>query len=207
METIRNIFCVGRNYVAHVEELKNEVPTEPLFFMKPTHAAAFVETSPVIQLPKDQGAVHHEIELVVQLQQDYDCELPLEELVGSVCLGLDLTLRDVQSIAKQQGLPWLAAKGFRNSAVLSQEVAFRDLNWWQQLHFHLLKNGQMQQASAADCMIYPLPELLAFCHQHYGLKQGDILFTGTPAGVGPLHAGDALELYLEDQLLGSLCVE
>lgn len=207
METIRNIFCVGRNYVAHVAELQNEVPTEPMFFMKPTHAAVFTETSPVLQLPKDQGTIHHEIELVVQLKQDYDGTLPLEELLGSVCLGLDLTLRDVQSVAKQKGLPWLAAKGFRNSAILSREVPFHGQAWWDHLHFHLLKNGQMQQAGAADCMIYPLSELLAFCHQHYGLKQGDILFTGTPAGVGPLHADDTLELYLEDELLGSLCIE
>ncbi|MFT8929880.1 MAG: fumarylacetoacetate hydrolase family protein [Sporolactobacillus sp.] len=203
---INNIFCVGRNYVDHAKELHNAVPTEPMIFTKPTHAVAWMNGG-VITLPRDQGAIHYESELVLHIGRDYQPGLTADDLVDTMALGLDFTLRDVQSELKKKGYPWLAAKGFRNSAALTRFIPFPGLKSCAQLAFSMRKNGHECQRGAIGDMIFAPDALLAFCAAHYGLKAGDILYTGTPAGVGPLAADDTLALYWGDELLGSAAIE
>lgn len=205
MKNINNIYCVGRNYRAHAKELQNAVPKEPLFFMKPTHAAVFLGTENVLTLPKEQGSVHFELELVIRLKRAYEPGLFLEEVIDSIALGLDFTLRDVQNSAKEDGLPWLKAKGFPNSAALTAERSFRQQDW-SELSFKLLKNGVVQQVGFTADMIFDLPTLLGFCQKHFGLDKDDLIFTGTPAGVGAVSSGDQLQLILDETVLADVTI-
>lgn len=203
--SINTIFCVGRNYRAHAAELNNAVPTEPLIFTKPSQAAVMIDEATALNLPKNQGAVHYETELVVRMKSKYDPSKPLNELIESIGLGLDLTLRDVQTIAKQKGLPWLNAKGFKHSAILTREIPFTSIADWSKLSFSLEKNGVLAQIGYVHDMIFSLETLLAYLDQHFGLEKDDLIFTGTPEGVGPINADDHFTLRLNDQVLGS-CV-
>lgn len=198
MTKIANLFCVGRNYVAHAKELNNAVPKQPMFFMKPSHAACFVEEKTAVTLPQNQGELHYEVELVIRMKQPYQEGLPLEEMIAEVALGIDFTLRDVQQVAKEKGTPWLAAKGFKNSAVLSQSVPFESEKWFNELHFTLHKNQQLVQDGKPSLMIFPLREILRSCEQQFGLDKDDWIFTGTPEGVGPTEAGDQFTMTLMD---------
>ncbi|TYP69581.1 fumarylacetoacetate hydrolase family protein [Paenibacillus methanolicus] len=190
---IRNIYCVGRNYALHAKELGNDVPGEPMIFGKPTHALNPAEGTLV--LPAGIGEIHHEVELVVRIASDYAPGKPLSELIDGVALGIDWTARDVQSALKEKRHPWLLAKGFKGSATLS---AFRPFEGEQfaSLTFSLVKNGEtIQQGSPAD-MIFPLRQLVDFIGSRFGLGAGDLIYTGTPAGVGPVADGDTLEMKL-----------
>ncbi len=206
MESIGNVFCVGRNYQAHIEELDNQRPEEPVWFMKPTHSVVYCQGDQRIVLPKEQGDVHYEIELVVQMKADYTPDQPLEMLLGSVALGLDLTLRDLQSDLKATRLPWLRAKGFKNSAVLTEGLPYSSLEAFADTNFHLKINDQIVQKGNTQLMIFKLEELLASCWEQFDLKTGDLIFTGTPAGVGALADGDKVEMYLNDGCLGEFTV-
>lgn len=206
MEPIGNVFCVGRNYQAHIDELKNQRPEEPVWFMKPTHSVAYCNQDQRIILPGEQGDVHYEVELVIQMKADYVPNKPLEMLLGSVSLGLDLTLREVQSTLKAKGLPWLRAKGFKNSAVLTEGVPYSSLGEFDELNFQLTINGQVVQNGDTGLMIFKLEELLASCWEQFDLKAGDIIFTGTPAGVGALADGDKVEMFLNGGCLGECVV-
>lgn len=201
--TIRTIFCVGRNYRAHAAELHNALPTEPLLFTKPAQAALQISNKTPLSLPKNHGSVHYETELVVRLKTTYDPTKPLAELIESVGLGLDLTLRDVQSVAKEKGLPWLLAKGFKNSAILTKEVPFINEPWWNTLQFSLTKNNEIVQIGKVSDLIFSLRELLDYIDEQFGLGANDLVFTGTPAGVGPIHPGDTFTLTLGTEVLGS----
>jgi 2-keto-4-pentenoate hydratase/2-oxohepta-3-ene-1,7-dioic acid hydratase in catechol pathway len=198
-EIILNVYCVGRNYVAHIEELKNETPTSPLIFMKPSHAVTFEES---ITLPHDSSEVHHELELVVKMASSYDKEKTLSEMIAGVTLGIDFTLRDVQSVCKDKGLPWLPAKGFKESASLCGFSPYISDDWWQALSFSMKKNGEDVQIGNTNLMIYNLSTILSYLSENYGLGKDDIIYTGTPAGVGPVKEGDTLELILDDQVIG-----
>lgn len=203
MDEIKNIYCVGRNYVAHAHELGNEVPSTPLLFMKPSHAATFAKLAPVISLPADSGAIHYEVELVVQLKTDYSPDRPLCEMIDHVALGIDFTLRDLQDQLKEKGLPWLPAKGFKDSAVLSNTIPFSSEADFNNLTFSLSINEKVVQQGTPQLMIFPLRTLLDYCWTHYGLKAGDLVFTGTPAGVGPTSFGDHFEFFIGSESLGS----
>ncbi|WP_314061646.1 fumarylacetoacetate hydrolase family protein [uncultured Vagococcus sp.] len=205
MESIGNVFCVGRNYQAHIEELNNQRPKEPVWFMKPSHSVVVCGQDQRIILPKDQGEIHYEVELVIQMKADYLPNQPLETLVGTVALGLDLTLRDLQSQLKAKGLPWLRSKGFKNSAVLTEGVPYSSLGDFGETNFQLRINDQIVQRGNTQLMIFNLEELLANCWEQFDLKAGDIIFTGTPAGVGGLTDGDKISMYLNDGCLGE-CV-
>ncbi len=191
-ETVRNIFCVGRNYRDHALELGNAVPDAPLIFGKPTHAIAVADGDLV--LPEARVNIHHELEIVLYIQDHHRPGHAFTESVGGIALGLDLTDRDAQNRLKAAGQPWEFAKGFRNSAVLTD---FRRVEEWDALEetpFTLEKNGTVVQEGVARDMLFSWQTLLDYIATHFDLAAGDIVYTGTPAGVGPLDHNDELTL-------------
>ncbi len=201
MMDIRNIYCVGRNYRLHAEELGNEVPTAPMLFTKPTHAVAYMESGS-FAIPSAQGAVHYEAELVFAVGRAYEPGMTCDELLTHFTVGLDLTLRDVQETIKRKGLPWLPAKGFRNSAVLGRWLPYPGLDAVAAHPFGLRLNGAEVQRGRVEDMVFGPQQLIDFTGRAYGLGPGDLIFTGTPAGVGELSAGDSLEAWWNGETLG-----
>lgn len=200
---IGNVYCIGRNYGKHAAELGNAVPEEPLVFMKPTHALVPMDGR-TISLPADCGEVHYEAELVVSIAEDVEPGVPEHRYIGGYALGIDFTLRDVQSVIKKQGYPWLAAKGVLNSAPLSPWQPFEGMDQLTSTPFALHVNGEIRQQGTAVEMIFTIPTLAAYIARHYGLRKGDLIFTGTPSGVGPVRHGDTLELCWAGQAIGSI---
>ncbi|SFT21111.1 fumarylacetoacetate hydrolase family protein [Paenibacillus sp. BC26] len=209
MESIRNIYCVGRNYALHAKELGNDVPEEPMIFSKPTHALHPAVGK--LELPGTIGEIHYELEVVVRIGASYRPGMKAEELVDGIALGIDLTARDVQSKLKEKRHPWLLAKGFVGSAVLSPFTPFTGVEDFTQLTFSLLKNEETVQAGCPQDMIFPLQQLIDFIGTNMGLGAGDVIYTGTPAGVGPLADGDMLEMKLvaggKEETYGPLYVD
>lgn len=203
--TVKNIYCVGRNYILHAKELNNPVPASPFLFTKPTHA--LVESKGQrIALPEDQGSIHYEVELVVHIGKKYEPGLTPAELIDKLAIGIDFTLRDVQGELKEKGLPWLLAKGFPNAAVLSPWQPFEGLEATAQYDFALEKNGAEVQRGNMKDMIFDIPTLIEFCGKNLGLGKGDIIFTGTPAGVGPVAKGDHFILKWKEEKVGEFFI-
>ncbi|MFM1651944.1 fumarylacetoacetate hydrolase family protein [Brevibacillus sp. B_LB10_24] len=205
MENCRNIFCVGRNYRLHAEELGNEVPTSPFLFSKPTHALVLADGREIV-LPAGRGEIHHEVEVVVHIARPYEPGMNVADVVDRMALGIDFTLRDVQSELKKKGHPWLLAKGFPNSAAITQSWEFPGLEASLETSFSLLKNGQQVQHGKMRDMLFDLPTIIQFAGQHFGLGAGDIIYTGTPAGVGPVADGDELSLIWDEQVAGECLI-
>jgi fumarylpyruvate hydrolase len=201
MTIIKNIYCIGRNYASHAKELNNAVPTSPFLFSKPTHAVVEAKGQEV-HLPGDRGAVHYETELVLHMGQEYEKGITVDEIVDKMALGIDFTLRDVQSKLKEQRYPWLLAKGFPNSALLTKFIEFPGEHACKNTNFSLLKNGQQVQIGNITNLLFDLQTIIDFTAKHFGLGKGDILFTGTPEGVGPIHDGDTLSLLWGEEPLG-----
>ncbi|MDB5085571.1 MAG: fumarylacetoacetate hydrolase [Bacilli bacterium] len=201
MDLIRNVYCVGRNYRAHAEELGNAVPTSLMLFSKPTHAVVDSTASPIV-LPANAGEVHYEVEVVLAAARTYEQGMTVEELVDEMSVGIDFTLRDVQTELKKKGHPWLAAKGFRNSALLTKFRKFPGTAACKQVDFSLRKNGQEVQRGNISDLIFDLQTIIEYTAAHFGLDAGDIIFTGTPQGVGPVFDGDTLSLYWGHELAG-----
>lgn len=200
--TIKNIYCIGRNYVLHAKELNNEVPTKPMLFSKPTHAYVEV-TGQNIDLPGKQGSIHYEVELVVRIGKTFEKGMNVDEVVDSMAIGLDLTLRDVQSELKKKGHPWLLAKGFKNSAVLSPFITFPSVADCLTKEFGLRKNGELVQRGNISDMVFDLQTIIEYTAEHFGLGEGDLIFTGTPEGVGEILDGDGFELIWDGTVVGS----
>lgn len=196
---INTIFCIGRNYVEHITEMNSETPTEPIVFLK--HLGSIV-TDNCIRLPNFSQNIHYETELVIQIGHDCDAITPEHavSLIHAYAVGLDLTARDVQSECKNKGLPWTKAKSFKNATCLSKWISAEQINPNQVIEFTLHLNNQLVQHGQSDLMIYNIPFLIHYLANLYGLKRGDIIFTGTPAGVGKLSQGDVLELNLMNGL-------
>ncbi|PZE20985.1 fumarylacetoacetate hydrolase family protein [Paenibacillus xerothermodurans] len=206
MLSVRNIYCVGRNYALHAAELGNDIPKQPMIFLKPTHALLPMEGQ-AIQLPGDQGEVHFEAELVIHVSRPYEEGSTVDELVDKMALGIDLTLRDVQSVIKKKGTPWLPAKGFLNSAPITKFRPFPGFEAIKQAQFSLFRNGEEAQHGKVKDMIFDLQVIIEFIAKNYGLDAGDIIFTGTPAGVAAVHSGDRLELRWGEESAGTVTVE
>jgi fumarylpyruvate hydrolase len=204
--TIRNIYCVGRNYRAHAAELGNDVPEQPMIFTKPTHALISMDTESV-RLPGDQGGIHYEGELVLHVGKPYMPGISVDEIIDQFALGIDFTLRDVQSEIKKKGQPWLPAKGFLGSAPITGFVPFPGATAMEQTDFQLLKNGESVQKGNIQNLIFNLQTIVDFIAVNYGLGVGDIIYTGTPEGVGPVQQGDRLELLWGDQSLGAITIK
>jgi acylpyruvate hydrolase len=196
------IICIGRNYLAHARELNNDVPNEPVFFMKPD--SALLRNNDPFYIPEWTKEVHYEIELVLKI-----CRLGknieqrfAHRYFNEIGLGIDFTARDVQDELKRNGLPWEKAKAFDRSAVISSIfLPVSIFSGKDAIRFTLNINGKTVQTGNSDLMIFGFEEILAHVSQFVTLKIGDLIYTGTPSGVGPVKAGDHLEGYLEDKKL------
>ncbi|WP_166242354.1 fumarylacetoacetate hydrolase family protein [Paenibacillus turpanensis] len=201
-QQVRNVFCVGRNYKLHAEELGNDIPTEPMIFSKPTHALVPMNGG-TVQLPAGVGGIHYEAEVVIRIGKRYEAGASANDVIDAIALGIDFTLRDVQSELKKQGYPWLAAKGFRNSAPITAFHPFPGLETLQSSTFSLLKNGEAVQLGDTSLMIFPFQRIVEHVGGIYGLDEGDIIYTGTPAGVGATEDGDHFEIRFGEEAWGT----
>lgn len=206
MASIRNIYCVGRNYGLHAAELGNDIPEEPMIFIKPTHAFVPMQDQ-VIALPGGKGEIHFETELVLHIGEDYAAGKSVDQLVDQMALGIDFTLRDVQTVLKKKGHPWLPAKGFLNSSPCSEFRPFPGFEAVKQTEFSLRKNGEEVQRGNIHDMIFNLQVIVDYIAAHYGLGAGDVIYTGTPAGVAAVQSGDRLELLWGEESFGAFTVQ
>ncbi|MGE5625012.1 MAG: fumarylacetoacetate hydrolase family protein [Bacillota bacterium] len=193
----RRIFCIGRNYAEHAREMGNALPPEPVVFMKPV-TSLVLEGAP-LKLPHGRGSVHHEMELVLALGREAEEVEPgaALSLLAGVTLGLDLTLRDEQARLKQAGAPWELAKAFDGSAAVGTFAAAPFAFDPQALEMRCAVNGDLRQRGNTRDMLFPIPAILAFLSRRWRLLPGDLVFTGTPSGVGPLKSGDRVEIEAE----------
>ena len=197
-KTLGKIVCVGRNYAAHARELGNEVPTSPLLFMKPASSVVSVHHPLIRPNPEIFGEIHYEAELCIQLAADLS-HATVEQAklaIGGVTLGLDLTLRDLQTKLKDKGQPWERAKCFDGACVLADWVDPQAFGDFTQVHYQLYINDALKQDGDSALMLFPVYELLAEISHAFSLQAGDVIMTGTPSGVGLLQAGDELKLVL-----------
>ena len=191
------IICIGRNYAEHAKELGNAVPTEPVFFCKPD-SAILPKGNPFF-IPDFSNDVHHEVEVVVKIKKP-GRHIPVgfaKDYYDEVALGIDFTARDVQSQLKAKGLPWEKAKAFDGSTLIGEWYNKKDFESIENLSFSLEKNGEKVQEGSTANMLWKIDELIAYCSQYFTLKIGDVLFTGTPSGVGAVSIEDHLVGYLE----------
>lgn len=202
---INNIYCIGRNYKDHALELGNKVPNEPLVFSKPTSALA-VADGREIHFPNDRGEIHYELEVVLYIGNEVEAGFTVDDVVTKMALGVDFTLRDVQSELKKKGHPWLIAKGFKNSAIITDFWDFPGVEACKEFDFSLIKNGKTVQKGNIGSVIFDFQTLLEYLNHHIGLAPGDIVFTGTPEGVGPIDDKDEFVLKWGDDVKGSFIV-
>ena len=194
------IVCIGRNYAAHVRELNNAMPDEPVIFIKPD--TAVLRNNAPFFIPEFTQDVHHEIEVVVKINKNGK-SIPVQfaaDYYDEITVGIDFTARDLQSKLKEKGLPWEKAKGFDHSAVIGKFIPKTGLDI-KNLDFHLTKNGETAQKGNTQMMMHSVDEVIAHVSQYFMLKTGDLIFTGTPEGVGPVAAGDELKGFLGDMQL------
>ena len=191
------IICVGRNYRAHAKELNNPIPSKPLVFMKPD--TALLRNNEDFYYPEFTQDLHYECELVVRVCREgkYLQEAFVSSYIDGIGLGIDFTARDIQSEAKKKGHPWDLAKGFNHSAPVSDFITPEELPDIQNLHFTCSINGEVRQQGHTADMIFPVNTFIAYISRFVTIKKGDLIFTGTPAGVGPVQPGDHLEATLE----------
>lgn len=204
--SIGNIFCVGRNYAAHVTELGNERTTDPVIFLKPTSALCTEDN--LINLPDFSNHVDYETELVLLIGAVAKHINPKHALkyIAGYGIGLDLTARDLQSTAKEQGLPWAVAKGFDCSACISKFIPAHEIQAPSHLKFHMKQNGVMRQHGDVSLMLFDIPYIITYLSTHFTLQPGDLVYTGTPEGVGRVNKGDQFELSLNDKLSANFSV-
>jgi fumarylpyruvate hydrolase len=206
MEEIKNIFCIGRNYANHALELGNAIPTSPILFSKPTHSLVKADGSSIL-FPSDRGEIHHELEIVIHIGKEFTGDFQVEDVVDQVALGIDFTLRDEQSKLKAKGHPWLKAKGFKNSAVITDAWKFPGIDACQAVDFSLLRNGNVVQLGNSKDMMFDFKQIIEQCNYYFGLNKGDVIYTGTPEGVGPIQHGDDFRLMWNDEEKGSFTVQ
>lgn len=195
------IICIGRNYTNHIEELKNERPDEPVVFMKPD-SAVLLKQHPFV-IPEFSEEVHHELEIIVKINKVGKYIEPkfAHKYYDDISVGIDFTARDLQDKLKAKGLPWEKAKAFDGSAVIGDFLPKSDFVSLENLTFELKKNSETAQIGNTSLMLWKIDELISYVSQFFTLKIGDIIFTGTPAGVGPVKSNDILEGFLEDKKL------
>ena len=195
--SVRNIYAVGRNYSAHAKEMGSIVNDEPIFFQK---SLTSLQTSTKIIIPRDRN-IHHELEVVVLVGTpgEFIDENTAIDHVAGLALGLDLTDRDLQNALKKQSLPWFLSKSFKGSAVVSEFRLKTDSLW--EKEFWLKRNEVIVQRGKMDQMVFPITKLIEYLSARMPLLEGDLIFTGTPQGVGPIEQGDNLELGIVQETL------
>ncbi|WP_104734403.1 fumarylacetoacetate hydrolase family protein [Hanstruepera ponticola] len=201
------LICIGRNYTKHIEELKNEKPTDPVVFLKPD-TAILLKKQPFF-IPDFSIDVHHEVEVLVKINRvgKHIDKKFAHKYYNEIGLGIDFTARDLQAQLKEKGLPWEKAKAFDGAAVIGKwlpKEQFSDLN---NLSFSLQKNDEVVQDGNTSHMLWKIDELIEYVSKYFTLKIGDIIFTGTPAGVGKVVANDRLKGYIEDNEMFSITVK
>lgn len=201
------IICVGRNYIDHAKELKNEVPTEPVIFLKP-ETAILPKRNPFF-LPDFSEDVHYEAELVIRINKigKHIQEKFASKYYNEISVGVDFTARDLQRKLKLKGLPWEKAKAFDGSAAVGKFVKLNETGSVEDIIFKLYKNNELCQIGSPKDMIFSIDKLISYVSQYFTLKIGDLIFTGTPAGVGALAQHDVLQLDLNDKTLLKLNVK
>lgn len=194
------ILAVGRNYLEHIHELGNQTPDEPVIFSKPE--TAVLRNNDPFYYPDFSRDIHYELEIVLKISKTGKNieEKFANKYYDAIGLGIDFTARDIQSRLKSKGLPWDLAKGFNDSAPLSNFFPKENYDL-KNLNFHLEINGEAKQTGNTGLMIYSFDYLISFVSRYFTLKTGDLIFTGTPAGVGPVQVGDRLKGFLENELV------
>ncbi|GAB3898735.1 fumarylacetoacetate hydrolase family protein [Larkinella knui] len=193
------IIAVGRNYAEHIKELNNEQPEDPVIFTKPE--TAILRPNDPFFYPDFSTDVHHEVEILVRISRTgKNIEQKFaHRYYDEIGIGIDFTARDLQSKLKAKGLPWDLAKGFNGSAPMSPFIPKTDFPDLHNINFRLDVNGETRQVGNTSMMLFQIDYLISFVSNYFMLLQGDILFTGTPKGVGPVHIGDKLTAYIEDR--------
>lgn len=192
-----SIFCIGRNYVAHAHELGNEVPTSPVIFMKPS--TAVLAEGKNFTIPSFTNDLHYEGELVLRVSKEgKNLKAPnVLDYCDAITVGIDFTARDLQNKLKEKGLPWEKAKAFDDAAILGKWTPLISNMVENPIHFSLHKNGAIVQDGDSSLMIFPLATILESLTEYFTIYPGDLIYTGTPVGVGPTNKGDVFEGYFE----------
>ncbi len=194
------IICIGRNYALHAKELGNEIPDEPVIFLKPD--TAILKDNQAFYLPSNLGSVHHELELIIKINKPGKkiAKNFASKYYSEISVGIDFTARDKQNWLKSKGLPWELAKSFDHSAIIGQWISKDNLDL-NNLEIELIKSGQVVQKGNSNQMMNNIDDIISFVSQYFTLKTGDIIFTGTPEGVGEVNIGDRLKGYLNGKEL------
>jgi 2-keto-4-pentenoate hydratase/2-oxohepta-3-ene-1,7-dioic acid hydratase in catechol pathway len=201
------LICIGRNYAKHIEELKNEKPTDPVVFIKPD-TAILLKKQPFF-IPDFSNEVHHEVEVLVKINKvgKYIDKKFAHKYYNEIGLGIDFTARDLQNTLREKGLPWEKAKSFDGAAVIGKWLPKSNFENIDNINFELFKNDESVQTGNTSQMLWKIDELIEYVSKYFTLKIGDIIFTGTPAGVGKVIANDKLTGYLEGHQLFSIKVK
>ncbi|NAS11878.1 fumarylacetoacetate hydrolase family protein [Poritiphilus flavus] len=201
------IICIGRNYTEHINELHNERPEEPVVFIKPDSAVLPREQD--FYIPEFSNDVHYEVEILVKIKKvgKHIDQRFAHTYYDEIGLGIDFTARDLQATLKKKGLPWEKAKGFDGAAVIGEWLPKSDFKDVNNLNFVLKKNGEVVQKGNSGQMIWKIDEIISFVSTYFTLKKGDVIFTGTPAGVGKISVNDYLSGTLEDKELFGIKVK
>lgn len=204
MSCTMKIFCVGRNYADHAKELGNAVPEEPVIFMKPK--TALLQPNTPFYYPEFSNELHYEVELILRIAKNgkYIPENQASKYYDAISVGIDFTARDVQANLKKKGLPWEKAKAWDNSAVAGNWILLSDEMLDNPIHFSLNKNGEQVQIGDTRDMIFSFDHIVSHISQYFSLNIGDMIYTGTPAGVGECVSGDVLTGYLETKKMFEL---
>ncbi|HET7819346.1 MAG TPA: fumarylacetoacetate hydrolase family protein [Bacteroidia bacterium] len=195
------IICVGQNYLEHIKELNSAIPDEPVFFLKPD--TALVTDNKPFYLPDFSKDIHYEVEVIIKINKmgKHIDEKFAHKYYDELSVGIDFTARDIQRAQKTKGLPWEKAKAFDNSAPIGTFVSKSKLPALNNLNFHLNINNKTVQKGNTSDLLFSFDKIIAFISQFITLKTGDIIFTGTPVGVGAVHISDKLEAFLENEKL------
>jgi len=192
-----SIYCIGRNYVAHAKELGNEVPTSPVIFMKPS--TALLNKGEQLSIPDFTKDLHYEAELVLRVNKvaKHVQNAHVMDYCDAISVGIDFTARDVQNDLKAKGLPWEKAKAFDDSAVIGEWIPLTEDMFENPFHYSMTQNGNTVQEGDSSLMIYGLTQIIESITEYFTLYPDDLIYTGTPAGVGPTHKGDVFEGFFE----------
>lgn len=201
------IICIGRNYADHISELQNERPSEPVIFLKPD-TAVLPKQFPFV-IPEFSNDVHHEVEVLVKINKvgKYIDEKFAHKYYDEIGLGIDFTARDLQTKLKEKGLPWEKAKAFDGAAVIGDFLPKSNINSLENCTFELQKNGSTVQKGNTNLMLWNIDQIIAHVSQYFTLRTGDIIFTGTPQGVGKVEENDVLEGFLEGKKMFKINVK
>jgi 2-keto-4-pentenoate hydratase/2-oxohepta-3-ene-1,7-dioic acid hydratase in catechol pathway len=193
------IICIGRNYAEHAKEMNAAVPTEPVFFLKPD--TALIRDNQPFYYPDFSKEIHHEVELVLKISKAGKNIAPefAHKYYEEIGIGIDFTARDIQANCKEKGLPWEKAKAFDGSAPIGNFIPKKELT--DPIGFHLMVNGKMVQKGTTKDLLFSFDTVVAYVSQFFTLKTGDLIYTGTPEGVGPVQVGDQLDAYIGDRKL------